>query len=150
MARDKLTVRIDSGLKKQLRGYADKHGTTMSAVTETAIDEYMDPAGYRTLSLQYLERLDRKYTTALKRMDLTVELVSAFVRLWFRRHPQPEDESVRERLRVQGEEFFDKFTELIARNLEGDRTFQRSFEERIFDSGDFPDTSDASQASRDD
>jgi hypothetical protein len=145
MARDKLTLRINAGLKKQLRGYADKHGTTMSDISETAIDEYMDPTAYRNLSLKYLERLDRKYTTALKRMDLAVELVSAFVRIWFRRHPQPEDAGVREQLRDQGEEFFDKFTELIARNLESDRTFQRSFDERLFDNRDFPDTSVASQ-----
>lgn len=139
MAREILTLRINSGLKKQLRGYADKHETTMSAVAETAIDEYMDPTAYRTLSLKYLERLDRKYTTALKRMDLAVEMVSAFVRIWFRRHPQPEDQAVRERLRQQGEDFFDKFTELLARNLEADRTFQRSFDERLFRDRDFPD-----------
>jgi hypothetical protein len=139
MAREILTLRINSGLKKQLRGYADKNETTMSAVAETALDEYMDPAAYRNLSLKYLERLDRKYTTALKRMDLAVEMVSAFVRIWFRRHPQPEDQAVRERLRQQGEDFFDKFTELLARNLETDRTFQRSFDERLFRDRDFPD-----------
>ncbi len=140
MATEKLTIRIDKALKDQLRGYADKKRTTMSEVAETAIDEYLDPAAYRNLSLQYLERIDRKYSTTLKRVDLVVEMLSLLTRVWFRRHPKPEDDAVREQLKAQGERLFEQFTQLLEQRIASGRTFQRAFDDRIFDNDDFPDS----------
>ena len=137
MASETLCIRLDAGLKKQLRGYADRHNTTMSEVVETAIDEYLDPAAYRNISLKYLERLDRKYSTALKRMDLVLEMVATFVRIWFRRHPQAEDPATKAALLEQGEASYGKFFDLIVRALEDNQTVLRAFDERLFSTEDF-------------
>ena len=137
MSNAPLTLRIDPDLKDQLRAYASRRNATMSAVAETAIEEDRAPQAYRNLSLKYLSRLDRKYSKALKRMDLTLETLGTLVRVWFRRHPRPEDPDVREEMKRQGERFYELFVELVQRNIEADKTFQRAFEERLFTDEDF-------------
>jgi hypothetical protein len=113
-----------------MRVFADDRGLDMNELIEASVREFLDPQDYKSVSLKYLQRIDRKYSATLKRLDLVLETLGLLARLWFRAHPPPEDPELREHLRTSGESRFVKFLELIRDNLEGQKMFRQQVEER--------------------
>lgn len=132
-----LHTHVSTGLKKKLRAEADDRGVAMRDVVEAALGEYLNPDSYKTVSLEYLARIDRKYSTVLKRADLLVEFVALFARAWFRLHPAPDDEERREALARQGDARFERFADRVEEMLHGDDSFRKGFEDAVAQADDF-------------
>lgn len=137
MSRERFNARIPAELKERIRVEADQSNVAMRDVLEAALEEYLDPGSYKTVSLEYLARIDRKYTTVLKRLDLLVEFVALFARIWFRLHPTPDEDERRKALARQGDARFENFADRVREVLAGDESFRKGFEDAVAQSDDF-------------
>ena len=137
MSRQKYSTNIDVDVLTALRRVSDNRNVPQNRIIEQAITEYLNPEDYKTTSLEYLQRIDTKYSTVLHRLDLLLEVVGTFIRLWFRAHPSPPTDEDKERLAQQGEQRYEKFKQIIQSLIEGGLNFRRSFDAEAFDVDDF-------------
>jgi hypothetical protein len=135
---DRLHTTIDPALKKKLQNRADEHGVAMCDVVEAALDDYFDDEDYKTVSLEYLARIERKYSTVLKRVDLLVEGFALFVRVWFQHHPRLHDEKEKKQRGREAKHRFQSFQEKLADLFRGDQSFRKGFEDAVARPEDFP------------
>jgi hypothetical protein len=123
MPLERVTLRIDSHLKKLLKAYADHHRTTMSEVGSTAISEYLDPTNYRNLSLTFLQQLHTMNSQQSKETRALFEVLATFVRIWAS-YNVPED---RKLSREEADKKMEKFLRLVATNFDTGDGFRDQF-----------------------
>lgn len=136
--KERYNARLPKHLKKQLEHRADEHGVAMNDVLVAALKDYFDNEDYKTVSLEHLARIERKYSTVLKRVNLLVEGFALFVRAWFQHHPPPQSEEEKKRRGRHGKHRFEQFQDKLADIFRGEESFRKGFEDAIARPEDFP------------
>lgn len=137
MSREQIHARIDATLKAKLQAHAAERGVPMNDVVQGALYEFLNPEDYKTVSLEYLARLERRHNVALKRIDLLLETLGKFVLVWFMNTPDPDDRDLKRAMARKGMERYDKFLDKVSASLGKSKSVRRAFEERIMTADDF-------------
>ena len=137
MARYQLHARIDPALKAKLQAHADERGVSMSEVVESALFHFLDPEDYKTVSLEYLARLERRHQVVLKRLDMLLETVGKFVLVWFMNTPDPGESETKRAMARKGKDRYETFLDKVSKTLRDARSVRHAFEERIMAEEDF-------------
>jgi predicted transcriptional regulator len=116
MKRNRINIRVSDDLWEQLTVEAAAHGSTMTAIIETAIEQYFDPDQVQHRDAQLLSRIDRfdirqdRIETDLR---LCTETLAQYVLYWLTRmDPLPEAE--REAAYALGKRRYDHFVQQVA------------------------------------
>ncbi len=116
MKRNRINIRVSDELWERLTVEAAAHGSTMTAIIETAIEQYFDPDQVQGRDAQLLSRIDR-FDTRQDRMEtdlrLCTETLAQYVLYWLTRmDPLPEAE--REVAYALGKRRYDHFVQQVA------------------------------------
>lgn len=133
---DYLHVQIPRHLKNALRTFADAQNSTLTAVTQAAIENYLNPDEYKTASLRLLTDLSRKLDVVLKRNEVSVETLGRFILIYLLHTPPLPDHERTIALR-EARARYDSFIEKLAHSLAQNRTFLTAIEERSPDPTSF-------------
>lgn len=116
MKRNRINIRVSDELWEQLTVEAAAHDSTMTAIIETAIEQYFDPDQVERRDAQILSRIDR-FDARQDRIEtdlrLCTETLAQYVLYWLTRmEPLPEAE--REAAYAQGKRRYDHFVQQVA------------------------------------
>lgn len=119
MKRNRINIRVSDALWERLTLEAAAHGSTMTAIIETAIEQYFDPDQVQGRDLQLLSRIDRfdlrqdRIETDLR---LCTETLAQYVLYWLTRmEPLPEAE--RDAAHALGKRRYDHFVQQVANRM---------------------------------
>lgn len=120
MKRNRINIRVSDELWEQLTVEATAHGSTMTAIIETAIEQYFHPDEVvERGDAQLLSRMDR-FDTRLARMEadirLCAETLGQYVLYWLTRM-EPVPEAEREAMHALGRRRYDRFVEQVAQRM---------------------------------
>jgi hypothetical protein len=121
--RDQIFPYLTPSLRKRLRLYASKRGSTESSIVEAALLGYLDAdVTDRALLIRRLDRVSRGMTSLRRDIDLLSQGFGVFMQLWFAHTPRISDESKaaaeREALRR-----YSQFLDHVVREIEAGRRF---------------------------
>ena len=116
MKRNRVNIRVSDELWERLTVEAAAHGSTMTAIIETAIEQYFDPDQVQHRDVQLLSRIDR-FDVRQDRIEtdlrLCTETLAQYVLYWLTRmDPLPEGE--REAAYALGKRRYDHFVQQVA------------------------------------
>ena len=116
MKRNRINIRVSDELWERLTVEATAHGSTMTAIIETAIEQYFDPDQVERRDAQLLSRIDR-FDVRQDRIEtdlrLCTETLAQYVLYWLTRmDPLPEGE--REAAYALGKRRYDHFVQQVA------------------------------------
>lgn len=137
MSRKEVRARLDSSLKAKLKAHADERGVPMNDVVEAALHEFLNPEDYKTVSLEYLARLERRHQVVLKRLDMLLETLGKFALVWFMNTPDPGDSETKRAMARKGMSRYETFLDKVSKTLGDTRSVRRAFEERLMQAEDF-------------
>lgn len=116
MKRNRLNIRVSDELWERLTVEAVAHGSTMTAIIETAIEQYFDPDQVQHRDAELLSRIDR-FDTRQDRIEtdlrLCTETLAQYVLYWLTRM-EPLPESEREAAYALGKHRYDHFVQQVA------------------------------------
>jgi len=116
----KRSIRLPADLARRLADHASARHTTQTAVIEAALESLLSPDAAERLEAALARRLDR-ITRDLVRLEWHVELsnetLALFVRNWLNVMPALHD-GMREEVRAQGRERWERFVETLNRRME--------------------------------
>lgn len=136
MKRARLQTRIDATLKAELRALATSRGLAMNDLIEEALHEYLNPDDYKTVSLEYLSRLEKRHALALKRLDIALETLGKFVLVWFMNTPEVPDEKLKIAMARGGMARYEIFLDKVSKSLKSN-SVRHAFETRRLKEDDF-------------
>lgn len=136
--KERLHIKLPRNLKKQLRTYADTHDVSMTDVLTAALENYLDEDDYKTVSLEYLAEISRKYSTVRKRLDLFIEAFNLFLRLFLQHNPPLNDDLKNER-KASARERHEIFIKTLQDTFRSEQSFRKSFEDVVPRPEDYPD-----------
>lgn len=116
MKRNRINIRVSDELWERLTVQVAAHGSTMTAIIETAIEQYFDPDQVQHRDVQLLSRIDR-FDVRQDRIEtdlrLCTETLAQYVLYWLTRmDPLPEGE--REAAYALGKRRYDHFVQQVA------------------------------------
>jgi predicted DNA-binding protein len=121
-ARFQLRPRVPLELARRLKSHATATATTESAITERAIEQYLDGTSDHTALMRRLDRIERQYVRSRRDTHILAESFAAFVQLWYAYTPElPED--ARDRARRSSARRYEQFLQLVAERLGHGRPF---------------------------
>ncbi len=92
--RDQIFPYLAPSLRKRLRVYASRRGSTESSVVERALVDYLDgDVTDRALILRRLDRQNRGIAVLKRDVELLAQGFGVFVQLWFAHTPRIADAS---------------------------------------------------------
>jgi len=119
MKRNRINIRVSDELWERLTVEAAAHSSTMTAIIETAIEQYFDPDHVQHRDGQLLSRIDQfdirqdRIETDLR---LCTETLAQYVLYWLTRmEPLPEAE--RDAAQALGRRRYDHFVQLVAMRM---------------------------------
>lgn len=119
MKRTRINIRVSDELGERLTVEAAAHGSTMTAIIETAIQQYFDPDQIQHRDAQLLSRIDR-FDARQDRIEtdlrLCTETLAQYVLYWLTQM-QPIPEAEREAAHVLGRRRYDHFVEQVAKRV---------------------------------
>lgn len=134
--RERMQTRIDAQLKTKLQAFAASRGISMSDVVEVALREYLNPEDYKTVSIEYLARIERQHQRVLERLEMALETIGKFALVWFTNTPEMEGDALRRARAQRGMARYTKFLDKIAVSMSED-SVRQAFESRIADEDNF-------------
>jgi hypothetical protein len=137
MSRKQLRAWLDASLKAKLKAHADERGVPMTDVVEAALHEFLNPEDYKTVSLEYLARLEKRHQVVLKRLDMLLETLGKFALVWFMNTPDPGDTETKRAMARKGMSRYETFLDKVSNSLGDAKSVRRAFEERIMTVDDF-------------
>ncbi|MEO0975607.1 MAG: ribbon-helix-helix protein, CopG family [Pseudomonadota bacterium] len=119
MKRNRINIRVSDQLWERLTMAAAAHNSTMTAIIETAIEQYFDPDQVQNRDAQLLSRIDQ-FDTRQDRIEtdlrLCTETLAQYVLYWLTRmDPLPEAE--REAAYALGKRRYDHFVQQVATRM---------------------------------
>lgn len=116
MKRNRINIRVSDELWEKLSCEACSHGATMTAVIETALNQYFYPDKLACRETELLSRMDR-YDARQDRMEtdlrLCTETLAHYILCWLTQmEPIPENE--RDAARALGRRRYDHFVQQVA------------------------------------
>lgn len=136
MTKERMNTRIDANLKAELKSRAATRRLPMNDLIESALYEYLNPDDYKTVSLEYLSRLEKRHALVLKRLDMTLEVLGKFILVWFMNTPDPQNSELKTAMGRSGLARYDKFLDKVTTSLDKNSVLH-AFESRILDENDF-------------
>lgn len=120
MKRNRINIRVSDELWERLTVEAAAHGSTMTAIIETAIQQYFHPDEVvERGDAQLLSRMDR-FDTRQDQMEadirLSTETLGQYVLYWLTRM-EPVPEAEREVMHALGRRRYDRFVEQVAKRM---------------------------------
>ena len=119
MKRNRINIRVSDELWERLTVEAAAHGSTMTAIIETAIEQYFWPAQAKHRDTHLLSRIDQfdlrqdRIETDLR---LCTETLAQYVLYWLTRmEPLPEAE--RDAAHALGKRRYDHFVQQVATRM---------------------------------
>ncbi len=119
MKRNRINIRVSDELWENLKVAASGHGSTMTAIIETALQQYFCPDDMDRRETQILSRLDR-YDARHARLEtdlrLCTETLGHYVLYWLTKMepiPQPE----RDAAYAVGRRRYEQFIEGVAERM---------------------------------
>ncbi|MEM7492873.1 MAG: hypothetical protein AAF296_05785 [Pseudomonadota bacterium] len=119
MKRNRINIRVSDELWERLTIEAASHGSTMTAIVETALEQYFSPDQVQHRDAQLLSRIDRfdvrqyRIETDLR---LCTETLAQYVLYWLTRmEPLPEAE--RDAAHALGKRRYDYFVQQVATRM---------------------------------
>ncbi|MDI5927777.1 CopG family transcriptional regulator [Rhizobium leguminosarum] len=117
--KQRLSVYVESDLKRRLADFADRRGQSVSLIAEAAIASFLSPDADERKEAAIVKRLDRiiRNLQRLERdLEITSETLALFVRFWLNSTvPQPEEAQAA--ARAKGAERYDQFIAALGRRL---------------------------------
>lgn len=119
MKRNRINIRLTDAIWEKLQVQASAHGTTMTAIIETALEQYFHPEAVEGRDTLLLSRMDR-FDTRLGRMEaglrLGNETLGQYVLYWLTRmEPIPDGE--RDAAHALGKRRYEHFIAQVARRV---------------------------------
>ena len=119
MKRNRINIRVSDSIWQRLQAEAGAHGSTMTAIIETALDQYFHPEEVHRRETLLLSRMDR-FDTRQARMEadlrLSTETLGQYVLYWLTRmEPIPEGE--RDAAHALGQRRYEHFIAQVAKKL---------------------------------
>ena len=136
MKRERIQTRIDARLKAKLQALAESRRVSMNEIIETALHEYLNPDDYKTVSLDYLARLEKRHALILKRLEMTLETLGKFVLVWFMNTPDPDNDALKRAMAHTGLARYETFLDKVSKSI-NHNSVRHAFETRILDEDDF-------------
>lgn len=119
MKRNRINIRVSDELWERLTVQAAAHGSTMTAIIETAIEQYFDLPQVLASEAQLLSRIDR-FDLRQDRMEtdlrLCTETLAQYVLYWLTQM-QPIPEAEREAAHALGKRRYDYFIQQVAKRV---------------------------------
>jgi predicted transcriptional regulator len=119
MKHNRINIRVSDELWERLTVEAAAHGSTMTAIIETAIQQYFDPDQIQHRDAQLLSRIDR-FDARQDRIEtdlrLCTETLAQYVLYWLTQM-QPIPEAEREAAHALGRRRYDHFVEQVAKRV---------------------------------
>jgi hypothetical protein len=138
--RDQIFPYLTPALRKRLRLYASRRGSTVSSVVERALTDYFDgDVTDRALILRRLDRQTRGLTTVQRDVELLAQGFGLFVQLWFAHTPRITDD-LRAAAEKEALRRYSQFLDHVVSEVAAGRRFARDA------SLDQPDDSEPSDA----
>ena len=119
MKRNRINIRVSDELWERLTVEAAVHGSTMTAIIETAMEQYFDPGLVQHRDAQLLSRIDQfdirqdRIETDLR---LCAETLAHYVLYWLTQM-QPIPEAEREAAHALGKRRYDHFVQQVAKRM---------------------------------
>lgn len=119
MKRNRINIRVSDELWERLTVEAAAHDSTMTAIIETAIEQYFDPDQVQNRDAQLLSRIDR-FDTRQDRIEtdlrLCTETLAQYVLYWLTQlEPIPQAE--RDAAHALGRRRYEHFIEKVAKRM---------------------------------
>jgi hypothetical protein len=138
--KEALHVKLPADLKDTLRTYANTHDASMTDVLTAALENFLNEDDYKTVSLEYLAEISRKYSTVRKRLDLFIEAFNLFLRLFLQHNP-PLSEDLKDERSASARERHEIFIDTLQKTFRSEQSFRKSFEDVVPRPEDYPDES---------
>lgn len=123
MKRNRINIRVSDALWERLVLEAAAHGSTMTAIIETALSQYFSPeqTDHReTALLSRMDQYDARQEDIEKELRLCTATLGQYVLYWLiQTEPVPDIE--REAAYAIGRRRYDHFIEQVARKLQQDK-----------------------------
>jgi hypothetical protein len=137
--RDQIFPYLTPALRKLLRLYSTRRGSTESSVVERALVDYLDgDVTDRALILRRLDRQSRGLTTLQRDVELLAQGFGVFVQLWFAHTPRIADDS-RAAAEKEALRRYSQFLDHVVSEIAAGRRFAR---DESSDQRDDPEPSD--------
>jgi predicted transcriptional regulator len=137
--RDQIFPYLTPALRKRLRLYASRRGSTESSVVERALIDYLDgDVTDRALILRRLDRQSRGLTTVQRDVELLAQGFGLFVQLWFAHTPRIADD-YRAAAEKEALRRYSQFLDHVVSEIAAGRRFAR---DESSDEPDDPEPSD--------
>jgi hypothetical protein len=137
--RDQIFPYLTPALRKRLRLYASRRGSTESSVVERALVDHLDgDVTDRALILRRLDRQSRGLTTLQRDVELLAQGFGLFVQLWFAHTPRIADDS-RAAAEKEALRRYSQFLDHVVSEIAAGRRFAR---DESSDEPDDPEPSD--------
>lgn len=117
--KQRLSVYLDSDLKRRLADFAERRGQSDSLIAEAAIASFLSPdADERKEAAigKRLDRIDRSIQRLERDVGIANEAFALFIRFWLNSTASL-PETVQAGARAKGGERYDKFLEALGRRL---------------------------------
>ncbi|MBI1392406.1 MAG: hypothetical protein GC152_06655 [Alphaproteobacteria bacterium] len=121
MKRNRINIRVADETWRRLQTEAHTHGSTMTAIIETALDQYFHPDqinARETLLLSRMDRFDARQGRIEADVRLCTETVGQYVLYWLTLM-EPIPESERDAAHALGRRRYEHFIEQVAMRLNG-------------------------------
>ena len=136
MSQERLVVMIPRTLKESVRASARAQGTTITEITTTALEEYLNPDDYKVASLRYMAEQSRKLDKLLKREETILETLGRFI-LVYLHHTPPLPPHEAPSAQREAAARYQRFIEKLSRSLAANRTFLASLDQVSTDPNSF-------------
>lgn len=119
MKRNRINIRVSDDLWERLTVEAAAHGSTMTAIIETAIEQYLDLDRVQASEAQLLSRID-SFDLRQDRIEtdlrLCTETLAQYVLYWLTQM-QPIPEAERDAAHALGKRRYDYFVQQVAKRV---------------------------------
>lgn len=131
--RDRLSLTLPSGLRRQLDALAAQRKLTRSAVVEAAVASFLSPDAQDVREAAFTRRLDRlsRQSARIERdLSITADTLALFIRFWLSITPPlaAEDRAIAQ---AKGRERFEGFVETLAQHLQRGHNFLREISDDV-------------------
>lgn len=117
--KQRLSVYLDSDLKRRLADFAERRGQSSSLVAEAAIASFVSPDADERKEASIVKRLDwinRNLQRQERDLEIASETLALFVRFWLN-STVPLPEGVQAEAREKGAARYDQFIAALGRRL---------------------------------